>query len=129
MKPYFSAMVEKELGEETLALTSEVQIEPRLQIDVEGPETAESFIHNIIRRHTQLLAVILYSRYLSIILFRYIELQVYRWSSWSVLEYFIEHGQKLCVPLDDIMNNICLLLRYCFFSARVIYRSHGKSIP
>ena len=45
-------MVEKELGKVTLALT-EVQIEHRLQIDVEGPETSEnptqSFIHNIIQ--------------------------------------------------------------------------------
>ena len=46
-------MVEKELGKATLALTLSVQIEPRLQIDVEGPETSKN-------RRTQLLAVILY---------------------------------------------------------------------
>ena len=57
-------MVEKKLGEESFALTTEVQIALQLQIDVEGPETSEnptqSFIHNIIQRRIQVLAVILY---------------------------------------------------------------------
>ena len=59
------------IGRRNVGFDSEVQIEKRLQIDEEGPETSENptqdDIHNITQRHTQLLAVIIYIRCLYII--------------------------------------------------------------
>ena len=48
-----------------------------------------------------------------------IELQVSRRFSQSVLEYLIEHGQKLCAP-DDIMNKRLRLWYYIIASFALV---------
>ena len=90
---------------------------------MEGPETWENptqlFIYNIIQAHTAFgRDIIYYIIDVCILYYLDIGLQVSGRSSRSVLKYLIEHGQKLCVPPDGIMNKRLLPWYYIIKSNR-----------